>query len=893
MSEQLKRRALVMKRIILIGLVVVVVGLAADVIDYVNTQAWYVLVDAVFIIMALTCMILAWRAIQREKLEVAARWMLLAVFFGVGIDELLWIQDPILTALVAVLLLLLGALLLPGRWTTWITAALGYVIFAVAVNWLEPLPRQVLAETGGQFIAYAAVLGLLVVFVSLQYTGVVGRVQTIRGRLLITFVPLVVLLAMVIGGSAFLVARNQVRRQVETQLASIAALKEAEIQTWLNDLVVNLNVAATSSQLPNQVEAIITSGTTSPSTSENVLNRLNWAIEQMGLFEEMFVMDLKGQVVLSTDPVQQGKVYARDTFFEEGQERSYVQPPIYSTSLNKVAVLAARPVINQERETVAVLAGRANIDALSEIMLERAGLGETGETYLVGANYALLTRSIFAEDVNYVRSDGAIMAIEQRAIGVGQYVDYRDMVVVGAYRWLPDFQVALLAEQDVDEAFRGVTRLLLVDAGVGVGAAVAVVVASIILTNTITTPLANLADSAQQIAAGDRQLTAVEVEREDEIGALARAFNSMTAQLREFIGSLETRVVERTQELEQRSTYLQASAEVSQAVTSILDQDRLIQETVNLIRERFDLYYVGLFLVEGHWAVLRAGTDPAGRELLAEEHRLRVGGDSMIGQCIQNAEAQIALDVGDEAVRFDNPHLPNTRSEGALPLRSRGQVVGALTIQSTEPNAFDEDTLTLLQNMSDQVAVAIDNARLFAEAEASLEAQRRAYGELSREAWAELLQSRSPWGYDYVNTSLIPAQDEWTPEMQRAARAGRSVRSSDQDASGQATLVVPLRVRDRVVGVLSFGKDEPDRPWTAEEQALLETLVDELGLALESARLYEDVQRRAAREQLVGEVTSRMRETLEMETVLATAAREIGKALGLTALDVRLDTREH
>ena len=188
--------------------------------------------------------------------------------------------------------------------------------------------------------------------------------------------------------------------------------------------------------------------------------------------------------------------------------------------------------------------------------------------------------------------------------------------------------------------------------------------------------------------------------------------------------------------------------------------------------------------------------------------------------------------------------------------------------------------------MADQVAVALDNARLFAETQASLEAERRAYGELSREAWAEILKSRSEWGYDYLNASIMPAREDWTPAMQRAARTGQSVQDWTDGGSGVATLAVPLRLRDRVVGVLSFGKDEPGQSWTAEEQTLLETLVEELGLALESARLYRDTQRRAARERLAGQIANRLRETLDIETVLATAAQELRDVLGVDAAEV-------
>ena len=165
--------------------------------------------------------------------------------------------------------------------------------------------------------------------------------------------------------------------------------------------------------------------------------------------------------------------------------------------------------------------------------------------------------------------------------------------------------------------------------------------------------------------------------------------------------------------LERRSAQLQTAVRVSSAVSSILDPDELIQQVVNLVRERFGLYYVGLFLVEDGQAVLHAGTGKAGQKMLEARHKLEVGGESMIGWCVTNKEARIALDVGEDAVRFDTPFLPETRSELALPLISRGEAIGALTIQSTEEAAFSDEDVAVLQTMADQLANAIANARLY------------------------------------------------------------------------------------------------------------------------------------------------------------------------------------
>ncbi|MEW5958181.1 MAG: GAF domain-containing protein, partial [Chloroflexota bacterium] len=168
-------------------------------------------------------------------------------------------------------------------------------------------------------------------------------------------------------------------------------------------------------------------------------------------------------------------------------------------------------------------------------------------------------------------------------------------------------------------------------------------------------------------------------------------------------------------EAQYRSDLLQTAAEVSGVAGSILEEEALINTSVNLIRDKFDFYYVGLFLLDEakEWAMLRAGTGEAGRIQLERGHRLRVGGESMIGWSVDNRQAKIALDVGEERVHFQNPYLPNTHSEMALPLISQDEVIGALTVQSVERGAFSNEDITVLQTMANQLANALTNARLY------------------------------------------------------------------------------------------------------------------------------------------------------------------------------------
>ncbi|HSJ56706.1 MAG TPA: GAF domain-containing protein, partial [Anaerolineae bacterium] len=513
------------------------------------------------------------------------------------------------------------------------------------------------------------------------------------------------------------------------------------------------------------------------------------------------------------------------------------------------------------------------------------------------------------------------------------YADYRGEQVVGVLHWLPALDMILVAKQDTAESAAVTRQLMRVIGLVAAGAFVVAVGVSLFVTRGITGPLAELTETAGRIAGGDLSLTPALAQR-DEIGTLSRAFGSMTTQLRELIASLERRVAERTHELAQRSSYLEASAEVGRAATSILDPNQLIREVVELIRERFGLYYVGLFLVqesEAHgstgagreWAVLRAGTGRAGELMLKRGHRIRVG-TGLIGWSIAHAQSRVAEAAEEDApsgawgassswdVRLATTELPDTRSEAALPLRSRGQVLGAITVQDTRPAAFDEDMMAVLQTMADQVAVAIDNAHLFEESQRALQAEQQAYGQISRQAWMRMIEAVDVKGYRCDDVGVVPAGGELSPLSRRAmaerrlvltepARQGDDGNGAGKEAGGdggipgtrgegaRAEIAIPIMVRDAVLGVLHFRKEEADRtPWSREQVALVEGLAEQLGQALESARLYQDSQLRAGQERVAAEVTGRMRESLDVETVLQTAAREMQQVFNLAEVELRI-----
>ncbi len=341
--------------------------------------------------------------------------------------------------------------------------------------------------------------------------------------------------------------------------------------------------------------------------------------------------------------------------------------------------------------------------------------------------------------------------------------------------------------------------------------------------------------------------------------------------------------------LQRRSTELRIIAEVGHTLAQLQDMDAILQNAVRLISEQFTFYHVGIFLLdaEKQYAVLRAANSEGGQRMLARHHRLKVGEQGIVGYVAAHREARIALDVGRDAQHFDNPDLPHTRSEMALPLIAAGDILGVLDIQSTQANAFSQEDINTLQVLADQLATAIRNALLFTESQRALEAARRAYAESTRQAWQQFLQERRQPGYLCDELDMVsPVQPEWTPEMQAALQAGRIITPDEH------TLAAPVQVRGQTIGVVRLRKAADAPSWNEEERTLVQALVEQLALAVDSARLYTATQLRAERERLTAEIVNRMRASNDPQTILRTAVQELRNALGVSQAQVLLQPEE-
>ncbi len=407
-------------------------------------------------------------------------------------------------------------------------------------------------------------------------------------------------------------------------------------------------------------------------------------------------------------------------------------------------------------------------------------------------------------------------------------------------------------------------------------------VITVVFSRSLTEAMDALVVSAKQLEVGHFGARAP-VRGSDEFSQLGNAFNAMSVQIEGLVGGLEQRVAERTRDLS-------ITSEIGRAVVEVRDPRELMNQIVELIRQRFNYYHAQIFLVDdqSEKAILVASTGTAGRELLSRGHYLDVGSQSVIGQVTSKGEPVIASDTDVSGVHKRNELLPDTRSEMALPMRVGDRVIGALDVQSVAPNAFAEDVVAVFQTMADQLAVALDSARIFnqlQEAQANLEAMER---RLTREAWQTYQQSRTadaPAAFAISQGSVQPHTSATPYAVQEAMTAGHAIKSGNGD--DEMELAIPIKVRGEVIGAFGFG-GEALQNLSEDDIALVEAVVDRVGLALENIRLVEQTTRRAEHEQIVNEITAKIVGSTDVNYILQTTVKELGRVLRAPQTSVQL-----
>jgi len=854
-----------------------------------------------------------------------------------GIQTFLWTGEFVF---------IIGAALLGGiGLALGIGIALGVIL--VATQTLTPRQTQTMSLTGilagilallvdiykpvSQWAVPSILQNLIITFVSgitLVYIFfLVRRFSTIplATKVMIIALGLIILPMLALGLQSTRALDTQLTRRAQDELMNTTRQVASQVDAFIANGLTTIRIE---SQTPDMADFLARQENQEqdPAFTTKVQEILHSYLSRDPDFLISYaLLDQHGVNVLDTETSRIGQNEAAQEYFQASMKNGLpsMTPLLYDPQDGKTYLYFSAPIHNKSQAIVGVLRSRYDSAVLQELVQQYNGrlgdfsfaaiLEENGIFLAHGLQPSLVLQSVLTlspEQTRTLQTQGRLLPgenvivylpdleqglkhiqeqpafIAETYIGDADIIEVPDFVATVSLESLP-WIVFFSEEQTV--FLQPVETQVRLTALIAAGLTILATLLTIGLSRALTIPITALTETATRIAEGDPNAQAA-VTTQDEIGILAQAFNSMTAQLRGLVGSLEARVAERTRDLERRAIQIQAAAEVGNAAVSMRNLDELLSRATHLISERFGFYHIGIFLLDtrGEYAVLRASNSPGGQRMLSQGHRLEVGKVGIVGYVGGKGEARIALDVGQDSVFFDNPDLPETHSEMALPLAVGGKILGVLDVQSVEKAAFSQDDISVLQILANQLAVAIENASLFAENQATLEAVRRAYGEIAAEAWKQRLQTETNPGYVSAERGNPVSVEKaaWSPESRRAIQEGRPVMGEDG-----AALSIPILLRGQAIGALRLVKPHPAR-WTEDEIQTAQTLSDQLSGALDSARLYDESQRRAAKERAIGEITSRVGDSINVRDIMQSAVEELGRALAGSEVTLQLREKE-
>ncbi len=739
-------------------------------------------------------------------------------------------------------------------------------------------------------IVFLAATGLLLVTITSVLQN--RRFQSIQSLLLTSFILIVTIPIVMTAILSGIGAYTNSQTQAFDTLEAISTLKRNQVESILFDFQNDTETLLADDRFATNALEILTATDSGPMVQENFkrLTRLRM-VDVLGAEEEAYneimVLNTRGDVIVSTIPEREGSTFETQPFFRQGVLNFYAgfaEEPTFGTD----NMIVAAPVFGGDGQgIIGVLVLRSNAAAIKGIMQSTPGFVEA-ETYLVDTNYEPVSRTrIPTESVRTIAVSDAIL--KNTLDGQDIYPNYAGQQVLGYYEWFEPMQLAMVAEVPLSSVVNSSIRALAGSFLLALFVIAIAVAAVAISARTIADPIKTLAQTTESFAAGKLSTRAM-VDREDEIGALAKAYNQMATQLQEVIGNLEQRVADRTKDLESQTLRLRVAAEIARDAASARDLHELLSRAGGLIASRFGFYHIGIFLLDNNkeYAVLVASPTEAGRQMIENNHKLRVGEVGIVGRVAATGEPRIALNTGTDVSFSNNPYLPDTRSEMALPLKVENNVIGVLDVQSDQPQAFNEDEVAIMQVMADQLATAIERARLLQEVERNLKELESAYGQFTRDNWKKLSEDTATGNVGYRFDNVRLERITRLPELASTAIAtGKIVNSNGSHPEGQSerTVAVPIKLRGQTIGVVSLKLKEG---YDSNTISIIEAATERLASAMESARLYEEARLRADREQSISRVTTAISSSAGYEQILQTTVKEIGNILADTEVAIQI-----
>jgi len=701
--------------------------------------------------------------------------------------------------------------------------------------------------------------------------------RTLSNLLAISFLTLSIVVLLVSGGLQLFFNIQAQQQAISGQQEVIARDAAKTVSSFIEE---NFGVLSTTVGIINPVSSSVEAQT----------QALKNLLAKQTAFRQFAFYDIQGNETTLVSRVQYSgsplitNLVTSNVFSQTQKGQRYISQVYFDPVSNEPLVVMAVPSIDAIKQFQGTLVGELNLISMFNLV-NQLKVGNTGYAYVVDNQGKLIafkntSLTLRGEDVSKISSVNEFIHNPATAPvkSASLYSGINGTSVIGTYAPLGTPNWAVVTELPWQEAYRLSIQIGAISIVIILVLSALAVLVGFSVARRLAIPLTELTNISTAIAAGDLKKRA-EVKGGYEIETLANAFNNMTDQMQGLIGGLEERVSERTRDLEKRSLELQNAAQIVRQISTTLDPNVLLDQVTRFIKERFGYYHTGIFLIDDNYeyAVLKAAGSDAGRLMLANKHKLKLEATSIVGFVAKTGEPRIALDVGTDAVHFQNPLLPYTRSEMALPLQTAGRIIGVLDIQSDKTNAFDQSSISIMEIVTDQISISMERIQLFQGLQQNAIALEQTYQENASRTWRNFLeQHRGYLGYQYDGVTM-EALPKPSADLLRTS-SGEGTSSQGKENKG-GTLAVPIRLHGLTLGMLNLHFQSADIP--QDTRRLVEEAADRLALAVENARLVQDAQRLALRERQINIITAQVQQSANLETLLQNTVRELGNALGM------------
>jgi len=823
-------------------------------------------------------------------------------------------------------------------------------------QWEVLWPNLMTPQAAALFVLILLAVVGLAVLVAKRFRPV-HLLQSLRNRLLLAFIGVAVvsvgmmILALALRIQATLEAQTGRASLIQTELSADRLAEQIGNQiSQLEEVSLNYSIAYQVAQAQKPLDEMspeerelyfYEQSATFADPDEAFFRRslsfnpvsvvLSRDFEEMPLYSQLLVTDVYGGLagVIGEEPEEfyfGDEVWWHEARNSDQEDALFLSEPYLADDGQTVLLDIVMPLINiqagpssDETSTIqGVLRGKLQLSDFA-LFTESEGLGENIELALLNDISGMwLFSSKYPQKVGTMVPQGVQDNIAQNPLNWGIDPDETGQRVIHSHSvlqsspeqpYLDDLGLTIVFQQP---ASVDVSNMLNFVSPVAIGAGFALLVAGIVgflIARQISRPIISLSNTAVAMADGQLDQTARE-SGVAELKTLAVSFNRMTEQLRQILQELEQQVVARTERLEIVAT-------LGERLSSILNVDDLLDEVVDQIQKSFGYYHAHIYLLDSEEQnlVVAAGTGSAGAEMKAEGHSIPLHTvTSLVARSARSGDIVRVDNVRETPDWLPNPLLPDTYSEMAVPITLEEKVVGVLDVQQDRIAGLDQGDAALLRSLANQVAVAINNARLFEQVETALTEAREAQRRYIEQAWdARAVAGRSAGRVQFSlgesttlsEVVLAKARQQASTQTQPAVitvehndsvpnekpaeseETALTINSADQ----HHVLVAPITFADTVIGNLQLHEVDPNRQWTEGELTMINAVIDQVAQTAENLRLLNETQERASREQLISQVSDKLRRAPDMESLMKVATAEIARVLNPARTFIRFDTK--